>query len=161
MATYQNANQAYQTLIPGQLGASPNQNIKTVRINPSSQATVIQAMSPVKLLAGVGAEILVDVTSGVTDGPVYGVIIGSTKKNTYAAGDICQIACRGSVIAIESSAAVNRATKVSIDPAGPTCATDTTATHWQVGTAIGQVAGANALVWIELDPADSAIPATP
>ena len=159
MATYQNANQAYQTLIPGQLGASPNQNIKNVRINPSSTAAVIGAMSPVKLLAGAGAEILVDVTSGLTDGPVYGVIIGNTKKNSYAAGDLCQIACRGSVIAIESSAAVNRATKVAIDPAGPTCATDATATHWTVGTAIGQVAGANELVWIEIDPATAANPA--
>lgn len=153
MATYQNANQAYQTPVPGQLAVSPNTNVKTVRLNPSSQATVIQACSPVKLIAGVSSEILVDVCSGLTDGPVYGVIIYNSSKNIYSAGDILQIGCRGTVMFVESSAGINRGASVAIDPSGPTCATDTTSTHFTVGKAIDQVAAANTLLRIEIDPA--------
>lgn len=158
MATYQNANQAFQTPVPGQVSLSPNLNVKTCRINPSSTATVIQAGTPVKLLAAVGSEIYVDVISALTVGPILGLITYNTIKNTYAAGDLVEVGCAGTVMFVESASAVNRGANVSVDPATTLVDDEATATHYVHGVAIDQCAAANVLIRVEVQPGLAAIP---
>lgn len=158
MATYQNANQAFQTPVPGQVSLAYNLNVKTCRINPSSTATVIQAGTPVKLIAAVGSEIYVDVISALTDGPILGLITYNTIKNTYAAGDLVEVGCAGTVMYLESGSAINRGVNVSVDPATTLVDDEATATHFVHGVTLGQVAAANTLVLVEVRPGLTAIP---
>lgn len=143
-----------QFSIQPQLGAPDltfNFNTKTVQINPASVGT-FQVGTAVKLIAGAGPSILVDVAAASDN--VYGVIWNSLKKNVnLAPGKFVEIACAGSVIHLEAAAAVNRAALVEYVPAG----TDgpevqTKASGTALGRAIDQAAGAGTLIRIEIAP---------
>lgn len=153
-----NQNQFGMTPVLGQVSMIPNPNIVPVRLNPSSTA-VLQAGSAVKLIAatGVGAEILVDATTGPTDGPVFGVIVYNMRKNLYAAGDNAEVACAGSYVFLEPSAAVARGAKVTSTAAtagnDPTVATvSVPSTQYVTGEVIDPAAAAGGLVRIRIAP---------
>ena len=152
VATVLNQNQFALKPVLGQLFQGIAHNVKTCRILTTSTATVLVAGQAVKLVAAVSPEIVVDAVASATADTVYGVIVFNPKKNTYAAGDIVEVACKGSVIFLESSAAINRGTKVATDFTGPTVATDTTSTHQITGVALGQVAATGNLIAVEIDP---------
>jgi len=152
MAVYQNQNQFSQTPVLGQVSFEVNPNIKAVKISPDSVSTKLQAGQAVRLIAGVSSEVLVDVPTSDTAGPVYGVIIYNPKKNLYSPGDTVEIACAGSVLYLESSAAINRGAKVSTTYAGPTVVTNATSGKQITGIALDQSSDAGQLIRVEVTP---------
>jgi hypothetical protein len=144
-----NQNQFAQTSALGAVDLAFSFNTKSAVINPNSVSTnPIQAGTVVKLIPGAVPGLIVDVAAA-GDKP-YGVIVLSLKKNTYVAGDAVEIACKGDVIHLETSAAVNRNDLVQNDPTGPTIATKTTGAT--LGRALGQVSGTGMLIRVEIDP---------
>lgn len=149
MATVSVLNQN-QFLLAPQLGAvyqGSAPNTKSVRLNPSSVATVIVPGQAVKLIDSTAKEIVVDVISA-GDVP-YGVIQYNPKKSTYVKGDVIEIGCVGNVVWMETSAAIVRGARVVIDPTGPTIAT---ATAESVGVALEKASATGALIPVEIDP---------
>lgn len=153
----QSLNQFAQSPILGLVDQIPSLNVITAQILTTSAATAIQVGSTVKLVDGTGANIIVDVCSAVTDGPVYGVILFNQKKNTYAPGDRVEIACVGSVLYLKTSAAVARGTKVGTTPATTTAdptvqAIATAATDYVTGVALDKATAANQLIRVQIQP---------
>lgn len=150
-----NQNQFAQTPVLGQVTMLPNTNIIPARILPSS-SSVITAGSAVKLVAGAAKEILVDAVSGPTDGPVFGVVCYNMRKNSYSGGDVVEVAGAGSIIIMESSAAIERAAKVTAtaatSSADPTVATvGTPSTQYVTGVALDKAAS-GALFRVQVTP---------
>ena len=155
----QNPNQTFMAPILGQVDMAVTPNTKAVMLDPASTNVYCQAGSPVKLVAKAGkGEIIVDVCTGPNDGPVYGIVLYNMRKNKYAAGDMMEIGCRGTVVYLEASTTINRGARVnstaataSADPLVTTVANNT---DWQLGAALDQSAAANELIRIEVDPSD-------
>lgn len=155
----QSMNQFAQTPILGLVDLIPAPNVFNAQINPSSSATAIQVGSAVKLLAGAttASTILVDVCTGPTDGPVYGIIPYNNRKNVYNPGDLCEVAAGSSVLFLKSSAAISRGDKVTTtaatttaDPTVATVATPTT--QYVTGVALDVATAANQLIRVEIKP---------
>jgi hypothetical protein len=150
-----NQNQFTQAPVIGQVAFQPNVDTETCQINPNTAATYIQAGCAVKLIANAGPEIVVDVTSGPSDGPVYGVIAYNPRINKYGASDRVEIASTSNIIYLKSSAAINRGNRVSVtNPTtstnDATVASDATAGDSTIGFALTQVSGANQLVKVKI-----------
>ena len=139
MSQFQNSNQFAQTAMLGMVDMLLNPNVIPVRIDPASVATKLQVAQAVKLVAKVGAEIYVDECP--VDEKPYGFIVFSPKKNTYVAGDRCEIACEGSVIYLEGSAAINRGVELANDESGPTVLAAAVG-EWPSLVSLGQIAAA-------------------
>jgi hypothetical protein len=153
MATYQNQNQFAQTPLLGQIDlvAGPN-NVISARIDPSSSATAaqLQAGIPFKIVDVQANDIVVDVAA-ITD-QAFGVIVYNPRKNQYAVGDIVELACRGSVVYMETSAAIARGAKVQAATATGLIATRTS-TNFRVGVVLDKPTAANVLARVLIDPA--------
>jgi uncharacterized protein DUF2190 len=141
MPTFQNPNQFAQTPILGQPDLRQQPNSFFATINPDSVFTDFQVGTWVKLIAGAGPQIIVDVALPTEE--AIGVIPYNVKKNTFAAGDTVQIFGDLSVLYLQTSAAVDRGDKVQFLNTGgsPTVAT---------------VAGSNTVAGIAFDQADDA-----
>jgi len=151
-----NQNQTFQTPMLGQVTMDPQPNTFSAQIDPSSTAAVITAGQTVKLTQTASGQILVDVCSELTD-PVFGVIAYNMRKNSYVPGDIVEVVGRGGVMMLETSGAVNRGdlvvtTNQTVATNDPTIATDTTATHWITGVALGTASGAGQLIKVQIAP---------
>ncbi len=153
MSTYQNQNQFAQTPVLGQVDMTSAINIKSVRIDPASSSTVLTAGQFVKIVDVAGTEIVVD-EAAVTE-KAYGCIVYNPRQNTYLKGDMVEIACKGTVVYLETSAAIARGAKVQNTPAAPTVQTlASLATNCQVGICLDKPAAANVLTRVEVDPQD-------
>lgn len=153
MSTYQNQNQFAQTPVLGQVDMTVNPNIKSVKIDPASTSVKLQVGQAMKLVDTAGVEIIVD-EAAITD-QAYGVIIYNPRKNLYAAGDTVELACRGSVVYLEASAAIARGARVQNTPTGPTVSTLTAyAVNCQIGISLDKPAAAATLTRVEIDPKD-------
>jgi hypothetical protein len=155
----QNQNQTFMAPIIGMVDLAVPPNTKTVLLDPASTNVYVQAGSPVKLVAkATKGQIVVDVCTGPTDGPVFGIVLYNPRKNTYAAGDLMEVGCSGTVVFLESSTAVNRGTHVNstaaTSSADPLVTTVANNTDYQVGIALDQTAAANDLIRIEVRPSD-------
>jgi len=153
-----NQNQFTQSAVIGQLTMDPQPATIPVQFNPSSSlgTGLMTAGVAVKLVAFVGPQIIVDATLSPSDGPVYGVVEYSKQKNVYVPGDQMNVATKGNIIHLASSAAVNRGARVSVtNPAStandPTVATDATSGDYTLGYAVGQNSAAG-LIRIAIDP---------
>lgn len=150
-----NQNQFAQTPMLGQVSQLPNPNIIPVLINPASAATVINAGSAMKLITGASGQIMVDVCTAVTDGPVFGFIPYNMRKNSYAPGDVCELACQDSVITLSSGAAIARGAEVAAVPASagndPTVLT-AVATNFVAGRALDRATAAAQLIRVIVTP---------
>lgn len=156
----QNQNQTFQTAMLAQTTMDPQPDTVPAQIKPTSTAAVICAGQAVKLVAAVGPNIIVDVCTGPTDGPVFGVIPYNQKKNTYVAGDTVEVVCGGGILMLKSSAAINRGDKVAVttnvvSTNDPTVATDAVSAHYITGIALGQCAAADALIKIKISPSQN------
>ena len=147
-----NPNSFNQPILLGMADLAFNFNTKSAIINPNSTApaagTPIQVGQAVKLITGAVPGMIVDVAAS-TDRP-YGVIANVLKKNTYSPGDAVEIACRGNVLYLETSAAISRNSPVQCDPTGPTVSTLTTGVG--LGRALDQASGTGQLIRIEIEP---------
>ena len=151
MSTFQNQNQFAQTPLLGMLDMTVNPAIMSVKINPASTAAVLQSGQGFKIVDIAGTEIIVDQITAATD-VVFGVSIYNPRKNLYVAGDTIEIATRGSVIYLETSAAIARGANVQMDYTGPTVATRAS-TNYRIGKCLDKPAAANVLARILIDPA--------
>lgn len=153
MATYQNQNQFAQTPLLGQvdLGSGPN-NVISARIDPASTATAAQRQAgvPYKIVDVQGNDIIVDVAA-ITESAL-GVIVYNPRKNQYDVGDIVELACRGSVVYMETSAAIARGANVQAATATGLVATRTSTNH-RVGKMLDKPTAANVLARVLIDPA--------
>lgn len=149
-------NQFVQAPILGQVDLIPTPQVIAAQILSTSTATAIQNGSAMKLVAGTSALPLVDIVTGPTDGPVFGVIPYSMRKNIYVANDVIQLALGESYVFLKSSAAITRGAKVSstaaTTTADPTVATAVTSTDYVTGVCIDTATGANQLVRIKIAP---------
>ena len=153
-----NQNAFTQGAVIGMLTLDPQPGTVPAQLNPSTTAATgtVTAGCAVKLVSFVGPQIIVDVTTSPSDGPVYGVIEFTKQKNTYVAGDQVNIATKGNIIHLASSAAVTRGQRVSVtNPSvstnDPTVAADTTSGDYTLGYAVGQNSAAG-LVRVAIDP---------
>jgi hypothetical protein len=156
MSSILNQNQFAPTPILGMTTRDPQPATISARINPSSVATGLQVGTPLKLIASVSTEIVVDLAAA-TD-VLYGVIPFNTKKNTYVKGDVVEVCTAGNIMLLETAAAVNRGDTVKIENTsavggGPGVTTDNTSTHHVGGVALGQAAASQALIAIKIQPA--------
>lgn len=152
----QTMNAFTQAPILGLVDLVPSPQVIACQLSPST-AAVCQVGSAVKLIGGQGALPIVDVCSGPTDGPVFGVIPYNNRKNTYAANDILNVAMGETFVFLRTSAAVNRGAKVTTtaattttDPTVATVATPTT--QYVTGVAIDLATGADQLIRIKIAP---------
>ena len=152
----QNMNQFKQEPVLGLVDEIPTPDVVSAQILPASVATAIQVGSLVKLVTGTSGAILVDVVTGPTDGPVFGVIAYNERKNIYAAGDLVEIVTGGGYVYMKSSAAITRGTSVAgtaaTTTADPTVATDTTSGHYVCGVAVDEATAANQLIRVKMSP---------
>ncbi len=153
----QNPNQFGQTPQLGQLTRDPQPYTLPVRITSASTATNITNGSALIAYGTTdNGEVLVDISTGPTSGPIIGVIEYSPQKNTYAAGDRCNMAGVGNIIFLESGAAITSWTKVSTtagtSSADPVVATDSTSGHYITGIAITGATAAQQLVAVRIQP---------
>lgn len=154
MSLVQNQNQFAQTALLGQVTMSPSPAIIPVKIYIGSVATQLQAGQAVRLVDQAGPEIQVDQVTAVTQ-EAFGVIIYNPRKNTYSAGDTVEIALRGTVVYMETSAAIARGAKVQIDPTGPTVSTLVSLpTNCELGVCLDKPTATGQLARILLNPLD-------
>lgn len=152
-----NQNQTFQTPMLAMVTMDPQPKTISAQILPTSTATVIVAGCAVKLVAGAGPNVIVDLCTSASDGPVYGIIPYNMRKNTYSPGDTIEVVGRGGFMMLKSAGAILRGANVSVtNPAvstdDPTIATDTTTGDFIAGVAVGQASGANILIKVEVSP---------
>lgn len=153
----QSMNQFTQAPILGLVDMIPSPNVVSAQLNPSSSATAIQQGSALKLIDGTAGAILVDVCTGPTDGPVFGVIPYNARQNLYSAGDMVEVACSDTYVYLKASAAVARGAKVTTTAATTTAdATVATvsvaSTQYVTGIAIDKAAAASDLIRVRISP---------
>jgi len=146
-----------QAPILGLVSMIPSPNVVSAQILSTSSATAIQVGSAVKLVDGVSGGILVDVCTGPTDGPVFGVILYDARKNLYAPNDIVTIGCSDTYVYLRTSAAVARGAKVTMTAATTTTDSLVTtvsspSTQYVTGIAIDKAAAANELIRVIIAP---------
>jgi|GEM_PF-904672 hypothetical protein len=146
-----------QTAILGMAAEQPIDTV-TCQINPNTTAAYITAGCAVKLIANTGPEKVVDVTTGPTDGPVFGVIAYNPRLNVYTAGLHVEVHTDMNVLYMWSSAAINRGQRVSVtnpasSAAAPTVAADVSAGDYTVGVAETQCSAANQFIKVRVKPA--------
>ena len=103
-----NQNQTFQTPILGMVTRDPQPATFPVQINPASTWARFVPGTVLKLIATAGPNIVVDAATSASDGPVFGVIPNTLKKNIYLPGDVCQCVGVGGVLLLESGGAINR-----------------------------------------------------
>lgn len=150
--TVQNQNAFAQSPVIGQLDLTVNPNLKPVMIDPASVAGAeLRVGAWFKIVDKAGPQIMVDI-AGATDVP-YGVLPYDSRTGVYNPGDQITLACRGSVVYLETSAAIGRGGAVQQDPTGPTVA-PLAASNAKCGQCLDKPTGSGVLARIEVDPAD-------
>lgn len=149
-------NQFVQAPILGLVDQTPSPNVVTAQIKPTSSAAAIQVGSALKLVAGTASTILVDVCTGPTDGPVFGIIPYNARKNIYAAGDLVEVGCASTYMYLKASGTVTRGDKVTTTAAtttaDPVVATVSSAsTQYVTGVAV-DTGASGSLVRIQIAP---------
>ena len=142
MSVYQNQNQVGQGPIKGGLSAVPNPATLSVQITTASSNTFYGATA-VKLISGTANTILVE-KAAATD-QIFGFVIVNPKKPSHTAGGKAEIALAGSVMEMESGAAISRGQMVEI-----VAATNTViawaGTNTACGVALDTASAANQLL---------------
>ncbi len=153
-----NQNQLFQTPMLGMVTLDQQPNTVSAQINPSTAATVIAAGCSVKLVSVAGPQVIVDLCTSASDGPVFGVINYNMRKNTYVGGDMVEVSGRGNVVMLKTSAAVNRGNAVAttnptVSTNDATVASDAVTGDYITGLALGTASGANILIKVQISPA--------
>lgn len=153
----QNQNQLLQTPMLGQRTNDPQPQMFACQIDPASAVAVINVGQAVKLKDIAGPQIMVDICTGPTDGPVFGVIAFNMRKNSYVPGDTVEVVGSGGVLVLATGAAVARGAQLAITPNAvvgndPTVAADAVAGHFIAGIALGKASAAGQLIKVKINP---------
>ena len=139
MAQQQNMNQFTQTAIKGRLSHNPAPNVISCQITTASSNTFYGGTA-VKLIAGTANTILIE-KSAATEA-IFGFVIFNPKKPSgNTAGQTVEVALPGSIMEMESSAAINRGQLVE---------------QVATGDKVAAYAGVNTTVGVALDTATAA-----
>lgn len=146
-----------QAPILGLVSMIPSPDVVSAQIISTTSATAIQVGSAVKLIDGTAGSILVDVCTGPTDGPVFGVILYNARKNLYVANDIVDVGCAGTFVYLRASAAIARGAKVTTTAATTTTdafvtTVSTPTTQYVTGIAIDKAAASLDLIRVKIAP---------
>lgn len=150
----QNMNQFVQTPMVGSVDLTVFPNILAVRINPAYVvATYPLVAGQFFKIVDVAGEIPIVEPAAVTE-RADGCAIHTQKRDSFLPGDVIDLACVGSVVFLESSAAIAGGAKVQNTPTGPNVQTlASLATNCQVGKVITKSAAAG-IVRVQIDPQD-------
>jgi hypothetical protein len=153
----QQMNSFTQAPILGQVDLVPSPNVVTAQIISTSSAPSIQVGDVVKLVTGSSSTILVDVCSGPTDGPVFGVIPYNERKNLYSPGDSVEVALASSFVYLKASAAIARGAKVTTTASSTTAdplvtTVSVPSTQYITGKAVDVATAASQLIRVEIAP---------
>lgn len=141
MSQVQNLNQFAQTPVVGQQDQTVNNNIKVVQIDPASESTKPLVAGQAFKLVDVAGEVPVVDVAAITD-EIYGVAVHNMRRDTFAKGDYIELACAGSVLYLEASAAVARGAKVQNNPDTPAVATLVAGTNASIGIMLDKLTAA-------------------
>jgi hypothetical protein len=137
----QNVNQFGMSLEKGLLTLSKD-NLFDVKVDDASTATLVNGAA-VKITDTTDSQITVDIATATTD-PIFGFVVYESRKNAHVAGDLIRIACIGSVMQMEASAAITRGATVQIVPTGEKVVTRSTGTV--IGRALDKAAADGDLI---------------
>ncbi len=137
----QNVNQFGMSLEKGLLTLSKD-NLFDVKVDDASVATLVNGAA-VKITDTTDSQITVNIATAATD-PIFGFVVYESRKNANVAGDLIRIACIGSVMQMEASAAIARGATVQIEPSGEKVVTRTTGTV--IGRALDKAAADGDLI---------------
>lgn len=151
MPTYQNPNQFAQTPILGMPDLRQQPNSFFATINPDSVFTDFQVGTWVKLIAGTGPQILIDVALPTEE--AIGVIPYNLKKNTFLPGDTVQVFGELSVLYLQTSEAVDRGEKVEfLNTGGSPTVAPVSGSNTVGGVAFDQAADAGGIIRVQVKP---------
>ena len=154
MALTQNQNQFAQTPLLGQVDMLVNPSILSAKIYISSVATKLQVGQGFKLVDQAGPEITVDQVANDSE-LVFGVSVYNPRKQTYSPGDTIELALEGSIVYLETSAAIARGAKVQLDPTGPTISTlNDYPNNYMIGICLDKPTASGQLARVLIKPAD-------
>jgi len=153
-----NVNQFAPTQIIGAVSALFNPNVLPVRTNPASAQPTFPSGTVVKLISGTSDEILVDAVTSGQDGPVYGIIVYNSRKNSTLPGARRDLFCTDSAMWVLASAPITRGQQVTAIPptyTGGVQVTDAmvapaTSTAFVCGVALDNAAGAGSMIRIQV-----------
>lgn len=137
----QNVNQFGMSLEKGLLTLSKD-NLFDVKVDNASVATLVNGAA-VKITDTTDSQITVDIATATVD-PVFGFVVYESRKNSHTAGDFVRVACIGSVMQMEASAAITRGATVQIVPTGEKVVTRSTGTV--IGRALDKAAADGDLI---------------
>jgi len=115
MAEFQNLNQITQGPIKGGLSAVPSPSTISCQITTASSGT-FYAGTAVRLITGSANTILVE--KAVATDQIFGFVVLTPKKPSHTAGGKVEVALAGSVMEMESGAAITRGQMVEIVATG-------------------------------------------
>jgi hypothetical protein len=139
---YQNTNPFSMTAQKGSIAMGPNQNKISVQLYGSSTATLVPG-DWVKLQDTTANTILVE-KAAVTDA-VIGCVMANPKKQSFVAYDNFEIALNGSIIYLESAAAIARGADLEFVISGAKVQTNA-GVNTICGTTLDKASGAGQLV---------------
>lgn len=137
----QKVNQFGMSLEKGLLTLSKD-NLFDVKVDDASVATLVNGAA-VKITNTTDSQITVNIATAATD-PIFGFVVYESRKNAHVAGDLIRIACIGSVMQMEASAAIARGATVEIIPTGEKVVTRSTGTV--IGRALDKAAADGDLI---------------
>jgi len=151
----QNLSQFKQSALVGQQDLTVNNNIVAVRIDPAYSGNLpLVAGQAFRLIDVAGGVPIVTPVADATITP-YGVAIHTLKRDTFLAGDYIELALQGSVVYMQTSAAIARGAKVQVDPTGPTISTLTSLpTNASLGVCLDKPTATGQLARVSINPLD-------
>lgn len=138
MAQQQNMNQITMTPHKGRISHIPNPSTLSCQITTASSNTFYGGTA-VKLISGTANTILVE--KSAASEAIFGFVIANPRSASFTAGKNVEIALPGTVMEMESSAAINRGQLVE---------------QVATGDKVAAYAGVNNTVGIALDTATAA-----
>ena len=139
----QNSNQFVQAVEKGMIDLTINPAVISVQVD-AAQGTALVPGQLVKLATTAGGVPKVIASAAVGDDH-FGVVVFNRKTASFAANSMMEVACFGSVVYMEASAAITRGAAVAYSGAGLKVAT-AVATNTIVGKALDTAAGDTSLL---------------
>jgi hypothetical protein len=137
----QNVNQFGMSLEKGLLTLSKD-NLFDVKVDDASVATLVNGAA-VKITDTTDSQITIDLATAAAD-DIFGFVVYESRKNSHIAGALIRVACTGSVVQMEASAAIARGADLEIVPTGEKVVTQSTGTS--IGTALDKAAADGDLI---------------